>query len=834
VITTATGGDKKGQLEVLHNPGIRKSSSNKPTLSALVGFGKQAKMAKVNDSVIFSRKFVDIPKTIDLVIQGGNDLNGLANKCSVPHRSIKSRIATPSIYKVIKRIPEGQLTPETFFKSAHASVRDQMMARFLGSEVVREKKVDPSPEECINYFTKYKIPIPQEDILKDAYAWYAQQKASAASRPAKKKEAAAFVISTDPALQQESALLHRAHIRRQSTSRSEQTREDPPGDEDLLPRGSKVIVAPESDDCGPPFRGEVVGHEAGDDQCIISYLVQVDGTDDLRSINAAFVQPLTKGHDTKQPSPAKKPLSPSKTSQKKSQPTIIAPKRARNESGFAPPGSQRVRFSSSVWDNGSVKLPKTDVNGTGQIHQTGAQASTTPQSVEAPNWTVTPRAGLWQADRDGTSTGSQWQLGTPVQQPALPAGAQPAPATGLGGVPGAGAQWYPGAPAQQPALPTGAAPTQPPAQGPGIGQVPGAPATPVPAQGPWTAGVQQPILVGGAAVPWHGMSTLTANPMAGGPSQPAAGHWTGPSITAPPQSGFEVLLQSLTDSTNRSVAAQEEANRIACLAREQKASNIRQLSRPFFDFYLRVCSEFRNGYICPGTTQTAFAASTQGLTGEKKAERCLAQLKLCAADLPEEDMVQSIEAKEVFLKALISMDLINPDPQAVNPYGLFYISETFDGTSAAQGPLLIARSATTLLQAVKGLQAADACNFGRGAIPTCLMRTWRKFLEKESARLMRIRNGCPEWVHLFERMELDIDTEHSQVIEQCRTGMPDTSCLFRAEQMQLDFIAGRVPQLRPFTKSIYDAVVNVSNSEREALNSLLYLPQTSNPQDRRQ
>ena len=181
-----------------------------------------------------------------------------------------------------------------------------------------------------------------------------------------------------------------------------------------------------------------------------------------------------------------------------------------------------------------------------------------------------------------------------------------------------------------------------------------------------------------------------------------------------------------------------------------------------------------------GTAQTEFAATTQGLTGEGRTTRCLAQLKLCAAKLPDDYKVQSLDAKDDFLKALTSMDLVHPDPQKINPFSLYKVSESFHGTSAAQGPILITRSADSLLKAVKGLLATDACAFGLEAVATRYLKLWRVFLETRGTRLTEIRDGRPESLRIFEHLHFEINAEHDDIVEECRTGMPTTLCLYRA------------------------------------------------------
>ena len=85
-------------------------------------------------------------------------------------------------------------------------------------------------------------------------------------------------------------------------------------------------------------------------------------------------------------------------------------------------------------------------------------------------------------------------------------------------------------------------------------------------------------------------------------------------------------------------------------------------------------------------------------------------------------------------------------------------------------------------------------------------------------------------MRLIEALQFDVNSDHDGTIEQCRVGMPSTACLLRAQTVQQELLARRIPLLRCMTRQIYDLSRNVSDSERRALNSLLHLPQLQEQQ----
>ena len=360
VITTATGDNSASSMEVLHNPAQRATSENKLVWSALVGTGQKAEVATFNVKDMFSRTTKNIPETAEIIIGGDGDFTSLNRKSKVPHKFARSRIATPPVYDIIKGIKD--LNPESLFRQVHWAVKRDMMAKFI-SGGARADGVEPNLLECIHYHRRHDIPIPHENLLRDSFAWRAQQEAATHARSSRKKSSAGFMVSTDETLEEARDLLHRDHIR------ASPPRKGNPGDKDhsgsstpaVLPVGTRVAVGVGGDGAGTAYTGEIIGAEPTMDPCVFFYTVKADGEGDIRNVDAADIKALSNTGSKPPPSPANdRPPPPPKT--------LIAPKRtlpngsspAAKRTSFAPGAAQA---GGSAWNVNPVRLPAVDTTG---------------------------------------------------------------------------------------------------------------------------------------------------------------------------------------------------------------------------------------------------------------------------------------------------------------------------------------------------------------------------------------------------------------------------------------------------------------------------------------
>ena len=94
----------------------------------------------------------------------------------------------------------------------------------------------------------------------------------------------------------------------------------------------------------------------------------------------------------------------------------------------------------------------------------------------------------------------------------------------------------------------------------------------------------------------------------------------------------------------------------------------------------------------------ATALAIQGMPNKDKARSAI---EFTAQHLTPEYRLMSFKAKDKFIQAATTMELIKVDINAIPPLSLYYVCNSWDGTSAATDNVLINRTAEVLLQSCK-------------------------------------------------------------------------------------------------------------------------------------
>ena len=215
---------------------------------------------------------------------------------------------------------------------------------------------------------------------------------------------------------------------------------------------------------------------------------------------------------------------------------------------------------------------------------------------------------------------------------------------------------------------------------------------------------------------------------------------------------------------------------------------------------------------------TPFAKNVQGVTN---ITRVKTELALAVQQAPPSFRLATISTKDCILKAIASMDLVSHEVTQVSPYSLYYVSESFAGTSAAHDGMLITRTERALTQCIKALMGIDASYFGISAVPTQYLLSWYNFFNEHGPVLSQIRDNCPAHRDIYAELEHEIDSVHSQIARTARFSQPQYDVVDEAKRTQSALISGRLPTLKPLPSLILDKVRNVSPQESAELMSFL-------------
>ena len=215
---------------------------------------------------------------------------------------------------------------------------------------------------------------------------------------------------------------------------------------------------------------------------------------------------------------------------------------------------------------------------------------------------------------------------------------------------------------------------------------------------------------------------------------------------------------------------------------------------------------------------TPFASNIQGVSSIGKAKT---ELILATQTAPVPYKLATIEAKDCFIRALTTMELASFEVTSISPFSLYFVSETFVGTSAAREGMLIARTERVLVQCIKALMGVDASYFGMSTVPTQFLLSWYDFFNEHGPVLSQIRNNCPAHRHIYSELQYDIDSVHSEITKTARFSVPQFDVVDEAKHTQRALISGRLPQLKPLPGPILDKVNNMSPLESAELVSYL-------------
>ena len=167
------------------------------------------------------------------------------------------------------------------------------------------------------------------------------------------------------------------------------------------------------------------------------------------------------------------------------------------------------------------------------------------------------------------------------------------------------------------------------------------------------------------------------------------------------------------------------------------------------------------------------------------------------------------------------MELVSYDWCQISPYSLYYVSESFAGTSAAREGILITRTERALTQSIKALMGIDASYFGISSVPTQFLLSWYDFFNEHGPVLSQIRNNCPAHRDIYCKLQHEIDSVHSEIAKTARFSQPQFDVVDEAKCTQRALITGRIPLLKPLPGHILDKVRNVSSQESAELTSFL-------------
>ena len=311
------------------------------------------------------------------------------------------------------------------------------------------------------------------------------------------------------------------------------------------------------------------------------------------------------------------------------------------------------------------------------------------------------------------------------------------------------------------------------------------------------------------------------NPPTGGGGFQQMNHAAGAQGLQNPPAGsttLESILINQTHMQGRICAAQEEANRLAAQKAENQASGIRAISSNHKEWYYRLSATEQGGYMVVTRDTTPFAKAVQGVTN---ITRVKTELVLAVQQAPPPFRLATIATKDCILKAIASMDLVSHEITQVSPYSLYYVSESFAGTSAAREGMLITRTERALTQCIKALMGIDASYFGISAVPTQYLLSWYNFFNEHGPVLSQIRDNCPAHRDIYSELEHEIDSVHSQIARTARFSQPQYDVVDEAKCTQSALISGRLPILKPLPSLILDKVRNVSPQESAELMSFL-------------
>ena len=181
-----------------------------------------------------------------------------------------------------------------------------------------------------------------------------------------------------------------------------------------------------------------------------------------------------------------------------------------------------------------------------------------------------------------------------------------------------------------------------------------------------------------------------------------------------------------------------------------------------------------------------------------------------------------IEAKNCFLDALTTIDLAAEDKYKPSAISLYYVSTSFEGTSAAQGEILITRTFDALANALIALFATLACYLGLSAIGTRLIGGWSIFVNAQKRNFSKFQlNHAEDLKNLLERLQWSISSFLSNTMRQGKRGIPTTQCLQFAQYLQ-QHITGDAQfthLLSPLPTSIAALVHVISPSKAATLNA---------------
>ena len=281
---------------------------------------------------------------------------------------------------------------------------------------------------------------------------------------------------------------------------------------------------------------------------------------------------------------------------------------------------------------------------------------------------------------------------------------------------------------------------------------------------------------------------------------------------------LESILINQTHMQGRLCAAQEEANRLAAQKAENQASGIRVISSSHKEWYYCLSATEQGGYMVVARDATPFAKNVQGVTN---INRVKTELALAVQQAPPPFRLATVATKDCLLKAIASMDLVSYEVTQISPYSLYYVSESFAGTSAAREGMLITRTERALTQCIKALMGIDASYFGISAVPTQYLLSWYNFFNKHGPVLSQIRNNCPAHRDIYSELQHKIDSVHSKIAKTARFSQPQFDIVDEAKRTQSALISGRLPMLKPLPSLILDKVRNVSPQESAELMSFL-------------
>ena len=648
-------------------------------------------------------------------------------------------------------------------RSLFSAALEQCRTAALTTQRSLPDRSDPTVESAVRDLKRNNMTLPGEDVLRTLYGWMMDT-----SRPGK-RQAAGFLLTEDSALLKEKDALHKVCISKPSN------RNDPPPTgpkrdftiPDAIPGGSSVLYLPDGNLEGPKRLATVAGHYRNIDDPLgpIFYKINTNDGEPIDNVEGECLHVLSDAPRTKQPPSPKQ--SPKRQKRKGFSVPLreTAPKRGPPcESPASPPRKQRV-----TWD-----LP---------MRAEGGDGSDDPPPYTYPDEMATENlvparpstTGKVPArSQEGSHSLNQFSTGGFMSTP--PTGT-PLPWSGQ--------------------LQTGGASTRYPSGAGGLG------GTGLPQVG-HTLGAQ------GQQNPPNGGVQMIHTAGAQGLQNPPAGSTT-----------LESILIGQTHMQGRLCAAQEEANRLAALKVENQASGIKMISSSHKGWYARLSATERGGFMVEAPDATPFAKSVQGVTN---INRVKTELALAIQRAPAPFRLATIATKDCILKAIASMELVSHEISQVSPFSLYYVSESFAGTSAAREGMLITRTERALTQSIKALMAINASYFGISSIPTLFLLSWYDFFIEHGPLLSQIRDTCPAHRDIYSELQHEIDSVHSEIAKTARVSQPQLDVVDEAKRIQRSLISGRIPLLKPLPSHILDKVRTVSSQESDELLSFLRPP----------